>query len=164
MSAHVRLAHGSTFVCDHCRARYAMAMPAPFEVFAAAAKAFDTAHASCPPGAPFPRPKTAWEWATSDDTGNSSLTIFDVLGHPPGRDFTPSVPWDPDDFGRCYRLLEVVPEWRERLGKVAQTWPAWAPLVEHWAEMEALYREESPRGRCPKLYALMQKLTGRGDR
>lgn len=161
MSNHIQLAHDSVFVCDNCHERYAMAMPCRVELFSAAATAFEKAHQDCQPGKPKQPPASAQEWAQGDDVGNSSLTIYSVLKGNPGRSFTPSVPLDPSDFGRCYRLLEVVPEWRSRLHRVSAVWPEWAPLVERWGEMERLYLEELPTGRCPKLYELMQKLTGR---
>lgn len=102
-------------------------------------------------------------WLTGPDTGTSSLTIFSVLSHGhaaqgAGRRGTPSHPHDPDDFGRCHRLLKAMPEWRSRLGEVAARYPEWAGLVREWADLERLYEEELPKGRAPKLYARMQEL------
>lgn len=34
----------------------------------------------------------------------------------------------------------------------------WEVLAAHWDELEALYREELPTGRAPKLYDRMQEL------
>lgn len=100
-------------------------------------------------------------WASGGDTGNSSLTIYSFFQGPPRRAFTPSIPWDPDDFGRCYRLLKLAPHWRANLEAIAHVWPEWRPLVENWDEMERLYLEELPTGNCRKLYDLMVKLTNR---
>lgn len=103
------------------------------------------------------------EWLFGTDTGTSSLTIFSVLSSAHGhRALTGSrqagVPHDPDDFGRCHRLLERIPEWRSRLPEVAARHKDWAPLVERWGDLESLWREESPRGKAPRLYDLMQAL------
>ena len=101
-------------------------------------------------------------WVTSGDTGSSSLTIWSVMmgrrvGQAHGERFWPDVPYDPDDFGRCYRLLKKMPTWRERLPEVAERYPKWKALVEHWDEIEQLYLKELPSGRAPKCYALMRK-------
>ena len=103
------------------------------------------------------------EWLMGPDTGASSLTIFSVLTEmrtlaASRMHVGASVPYDPDDFGRCYRLLKAVPAWRERLSEVAEKYPAWAALVREWSELERLFEEESPKGRCPKLYARMKAL------
>jgi hypothetical protein len=100
-------------------------------------------------------------WVLNGDTGTSSLTIWAVMmNREPGPRFHPDVPHDPADFGRCYRLLKVMPSWRARLGEVADRFPAWRPLVDHWAEIEALYLEELPSGMAPTCWALMRQLRG----
>lgn len=95
-------------------------------------------------------------WLSNGDTGTSSKTIFSVLtGHPIEHTGTPS---DPSDFGRCYRLLKVMPTWRARLPEVAEQFPEWRGLVGAWDELTALYEEELPTGRAPKLYDRMKEL------
>lgn len=102
-------------------------------------------------------------WLTNGDTGTSSLTIYHVMiGRPHAPNFWPNVPADAGDFGRCYRLLKVMPSWRARLPEVAATHPSWLALVEAWDELTALFEQESPSGRYPKLSARMRQL--RGDR
>lgn len=104
------------------------------------------------------------EWSRSGDTGTSSKTIASVLGELPWMGaFDPCVPCDPGDFGRCYRLLERMPEWRARLGEVADRYPAWRPLVREWARMEVMYREDLPTGESARLYDLMRELRAEGD-
>jgi hypothetical protein len=75
-----------------------------------------------------------------------------------------SVPCDPADFGRCHRLLLLVPEWRKDLAKVAEIFPAWKPLVDNWPELERLYMKglESKDGKAHELYARMQVLNDEG--
>lgn len=104
-------------------------------------------------------------WLLSGDTGISSTTIWSVMmGEKPsgGGGFGPSVPWDPSDFGRCYRLLKRFPAWRKRLGEVADALPDWAPLVREWDELERLYEQELPTGSAPTLYARMKVLIDEG--
>lgn len=102
-------------------------------------------------------------WLKGTDTGTSSRTIFSVLSEYGqlayiGWSSLGDPPLDPDDFGRCHRLLDRFPAWRARLGEVAAKYPAWAPLVENWPELERLYLEELPAKTAPKLYARMREL------
>lgn len=111
---------------------------------------------------------TPEQWIVGDDTGVSSKTIWAVMmgavsGQEPWYAF--DVPHDPDDFGRCYRLLKAIPEWRPRLHEVAERFPKWAPLIAAWDELTALYEEEVANGkprrlcsRAPKLYERMRQL------
>lgn len=114
---------------------------------------------------PVPRAtrRGAWQtWVHNGDTGISSLTIWSVmtgLEPPDGDTFRPGIPSDPSDFGRCYRLLKIMPSWRPRLPEVAAIYPNWKPLVDVWDELTALYEEELPSGVCSKLYARMKELT-----
>ena len=89
--------------------------------------------------------RRALEWLFGDDTGLSSRTIAGVmLNLPPAAIHLPSIPYDAGDLGRCQRLLEKLPEWRARLDEVAEAFPQWRPLVEHWRELERLYAEKRP--------------------
>lgn len=110
----------------------------------------------------------------SGDTGVSSRTIYAVMtmtgqadgakaGSPTGlaalHKVGADIPYDADDFGRCYRLLKRHPAWVARLGEVADRFPEWKPLVESWAELTALWELESPTGYAPKLDARLSRLT-----
>lgn len=79
-------------------------------------------------------------WSNGPDTGISSGVIFEVLS---GRqiNFPPesTPPRDADDFGRCHRLLELFPGWRERMPEVAARYPGWATLIERWTELTSLF-------------------------
>lgn len=56
-----------------------------------------------------------------------------------------SYPWDADDFGRCYRLLQAFPEWHARLPEVGVAHPIWVPMLNVWGQLESLY-EAGKRG------------------
>lgn len=99
-------------------------------------------------------------WATGDDTGLSSRFLSRValdleLGYP-------DTPCDPSDFGRCYRMVQLLSqEDREDLfakAKVIST--KWRAIIENWAELESLYLEEctGDNWNAPKLYGTMKKL------
>lgn len=94
-------------------------------------------------------------WLRSDDTGLSSRFMARILASGPSAEL--AFPWDPSDFGRCYRFLRAVPDHlpldlMETQGKV------WAAMVKVWPKMEKLWEKESPTGKCPKLWDLMQKI------
>lgn len=94
-------------------------------------------------------------WISGCDTGISSKTIFFVMtGKPFTGSFRPDVPHDPDDFGRCYRLLQKIPEWKTRMAEVSGKYPEWAGLVEHWDELTEMYEREEWK----QMYNRMQEL------
>jgi len=79
----------------------------------------------------------ALNWITGSDTGTSSKTIWSVmmgtrLDHS-GR------PYDSADFGRCYRLLKSVPEWKHRLSEVSDRYKEWIPIIREWGRIEEAY-------------------------
>lgn len=100
------------------------------------------------------------EWLYGPDTGVSSLTIFSVLSARHGYLVKNSndIPYDPSDFSRCHKLLEKMPEWRDRLQEVAAQFPQWEPFVREWPSLTALYLEEKSTGRCPRLYESLRLL------
>jgi len=107
-------------------------------------------------------------WIRCDDAGQSSKYMLWKLSPSPLRyqcgrgDFSDptyqTYPLDPSDFGRCVGLLDAAPELRDSLPKMAECEPVWAALVAAWSELESLYREESPSGNAPKLYARMKSI------
>lgn len=83
----------------------------------------------------------AIDWLLSGDTGSSSKCICRVLAGSNDSDswFHDNLPMDAGDFGRCYRLLALIPEWRARLPEVAVRFPRWGPLVAAWDEVSRRY-------------------------
>lgn len=153
-------APGEVGHCTRCGEGLRLELPVRLEVFTGASGGFVEAHKHCTPGRYVAStPTSAEEWLKSRDTGSSSLTIYHVMtGKHVGDPDRYHTPIDPSDFGRCYRLLELVPAWRARLPEVATRFPAWGPLVREWTRLEALYLEELPDGTAPKLYAAMRQL------
>ena len=99
-----------------------------------------------------------FHWLMGNDTGISSRTIASAItGMQLSENY--DIPYDPSDFGRCYRLLKKIPEWQElMMHKVVIAFPYWKPFIDHWKEMEQLYEKELPSGVAPILYKLMQQL------
>jgi hypothetical protein len=108
---------------------------------------------------------TVIEWLLSGDTGISSEVICAVMTNSKGRSaWECSPPYDPSDFGRCYRLLNLFPEWKARMPEVGTKYPEWGPLVREWDSLTALYEKEikNKDGRAPMLYARMKDLLDQG--
>ena len=90
------------------------------------------------------------QWLRGTETGSSSRTIFSVLCRPDLRhaavagDFRPDIPYDPDDFGRCYRLVKLF-KWQDRLPEVAKVHSRWAPYVGRWDELASLFQEANKK-------------------
>lgn len=81
-------------------------------------------------------------WSLSGSTGVSAKTIACVaLGIKENARVDFDMPYDAGDFGRCLRLLEMVPELHEYLPAVAQACPQWGPLLPIWSELTLLYSE-----------------------
>lgn len=181
MSAgHVAIGSGGRFQCNHCGAVHDPFKGEAVELWAVAAlgEAFTKQHARCP------APKverchfcfsqehasnehvnvttaTAVDWIDCGDTGLSSTAIWK---HMMGAASSGDYPYDPDDFGRCFRLLAApwARGWRERMPEMARYGKVWAALATEWPKLEALFVKEAPTGKAPKLYAAMKKARAAG--
>src|SRR3990167_6136371 len=110
--------------CLRCGGCEAAPFPMPVDAFAPWCEYFGAKHAACKDTGRVDTPAASVEeWRGGWDTGISSVAIYShMMGLPQDSQFGPGYPRDPDDFGRCYRLLKVAPEWRERIGEMA-TYP-----------------------------------------
>jgi hypothetical protein len=130
---------------------------------------------NCPPPLPGTIPDVAERlvaWLSSGDTGISSKAL---AAHMSGREDADTRGWgwrhpsDPDDLGRCLRLIELFPEWKARIGEMAMHGPGWAGLVRRWDEIAKSMTDEvglawEKGKRAPKTYELMQVAIGEGYR
>jgi hypothetical protein len=92
-------------------------------------------------------------WWKGMDAGLSSRAIFAAIwaerrdlhersGLPAFLESDGHVPLDAADLGRCVRMLDLFPSWREQLGLVSQRFPRWSGYVGRWGEVEAAYRSD----------------------
>ena len=96
---------------------------------------------------------TRLEWWVneSNDRGVSSFTIAHAIGKVPWTAFSKNggwyadAPYDSDDFGRCFRLLQLIPEWHDRLPEVVQYCPRFKPIIALWNELCRLYKTNKVR-------------------
>jgi len=116
----------NSFRCMHCGDEYKLDMSngglKTWE-FSALANGYEKEHANCQEDkdaiADRFKANSPLEWLHGLDTGVSSETIYSVMtGHNVLTCGEGDAPHDPGDFGRCYRLLKLFPEWRERLAEV----------------------------------------------
>lgn len=139
---HVGLS-GNVMLCEHCGARQEIALPMDVDLAVGFMKLFTAKHRRCPKRegvSAFRFATSLHDWLASDDTGISSKTIYrHMLGYPV---LQPGYPHDPSDFGRCYRLLALMPAWRARMGEMAAFGKEWARLAAAWDGLTALYEAE----------------------
>jgi hypothetical protein len=130
--------------CTLCGDGLVLGRPA-IPVFIAALQAFESNHARCrgTPHSPA-APDARATWFQGRDTGISSLTLYFFFTGTPSPSGVYGAPVDPDDFGRCYRLFNLFPEWLPRLANVCDIFPEWESFVKRWADMTALFEREAP--------------------
>lgn len=95
------------------------------------------------------------DWLASYDVGASSRAIFHVFTGVNTRES--SVPHDPSDFGRCYRLLKLFPEWRKNIHKISERYHHWKKLIDDWDELEKVYLRDLKIGKSDELYKMIQE-------
>ena len=85
--------------------------------------------------------RRACQWIVGRDTGNSSIVLWAVMMgvEPVARPYRIEHPHDVYDFGRCYRLLTLIPEWKPRLPELVGLSIGWRDTVHGWATWEAKY-------------------------
>ncbi len=168
-SSHVGFRNGALF-CFHCGSSFNMQLPTPVSMATAMMTQFEKDHRKCkktwtePVAAPNGKSEqeNALWWCLNGEHGMSSKSIYNELsrglGCPQlGNDRT-AAPHDPDDFRRCYLLLEAVPQWKSRLDELRKLSPIWSKLVDHWPRMTELIEQamKSESGEAAELYDLIQ--------
>lgn len=162
------------FKCLNCGREFSVQYPIEPYMFDAQAKAFTKEHAKC---------KKTWQEPSHDSSssigermefwlrhgyrGVSSETIFAVLK---GSDLpitSPALcrspaefchPLDPSDFNRCHKLLEIVPEWRDRLDELKALGDPWPALVDNWDKLTEMLKEHLAGGDWRPMYDFMKEL------
>lgn len=135
--------NGNLF-CPCCGSTFKLKKPCPVNKCIEKMDAFETLHKDCEQTWEEPKAdmsegtqKRAMWWLESGDQGLSSRTMWDCFM---GREnCRVSYPYDPDDFSRCYKLLEAVPEWKEKLPKLKELSWQWSNLVDNWPKLNVFY-------------------------
>ncbi|MFA5130722.1 MAG: hypothetical protein WC477_07490 [Patescibacteria group bacterium] len=99
------------------------------------------------------------DWLNGSDKGLSSKYLCNLY-LTGSEELKPNYPFDPSDFGRCYRFLELLTlkESCDLLFKASKVSKEWGAIAANWDRMVELYEEEYPSGKAPKLYVLMKSI------
>jgi hypothetical protein len=155
-------------LCTHCGRKQPLPMPMDIDMFAAMAKQFEKSHKNCEKRWEPPKPdmsqtmeqRIQWWWQQGE-RGISSETLLMLTTSRHERPYMEAKrmdhPYDPDDFRRCYLLLQAVPELRSRFHRVKPT-PVWTDLVEHWDELTAMLEEQLRTRKANGMYERMKEL------
>lgn len=143
--------------CTRCGDGMKVHYPIEIPIFLAMAKAFVKLHEKCQPKWVEPIPATLVDWLNSRDTGTSSKTLY--AAHTGTFMEIYDVPYDPSDFGRCYRLIKSFPEVRDSVCKTTRLCPRWEPFVKNWDRFTTIYERDLPTGRSDELWDEMKKIT-----
>lgn len=82
-------------------------------------------------------PEGMEEWLAANGKGASAWTIaMHLAGAGDGRTHDGAYPRDADDFGRCERLLRMVPSLRAEMPRMAEVNDYWAALAPRWDEIK----------------------------
>lgn len=148
--------------CQRCGRVEPMPQPMPADAFQPWTEYVGAVHRACKDtGRVDPTPASVHEWWTGHDTGTSSKAIYrHMMGYTRERSTWGTHPHDPDDFGRCYRLLNLAPEWRARISEMAEYSKAWAGLAGAWDELTMMYESALVSGtnRAEAMYLRMKEL------
>lgn len=85
------------------------------------------------------------DWFLAGRVGCSSRAMVAVLTDRSGLVKWKDHPRDFGDFGRCLGLLDLIPEWRERLEDMKVASPEWRALVQNWTDLKSLYEAGEER-------------------
>jgi hypothetical protein len=92
-------------------------------------------------------------WLVSDEVGMSSKFLAFKLSGSPLALSEYEHPYDPDDFQRCRKMLDAVPELKDKLNIMANESKVWAGLVQDWDLICQLIDDD----KCSDAYKLINK-------
>lgn len=139
--------------CFNCGGSYKIQYPQPINMAAALMSQFEKDHKNCEPTWKEPvldtTGKTEQEcaiwWYKNGEHGISSKTMYNHLTS--GMQLPQQIndrgghPRDPDDFKRCYKLLQAVPHWKQRLNELKTISPVWEKLVDNWDQLTKMFEQ-----------------------
>jgi hypothetical protein len=135
-------------LCLNCGGDFALKMPIPITEMTKKIDAFNVLHSNCQKTWIEPeadqskdiQEKAMW-WIANGHVGNSSKTMWNCfMGN---SRFPINHPYDPDDFSRCYKLLQAVPEWKSKryMNMLSKLSTPWENLVENWDKLTQMYEQ-----------------------
>lgn len=149
---HTGFRNGNLF-CYNCGDSHQIIMPISVDEMSKEMKAFDERHSNCPKTWEEPKPsmnlsllqRVDW-WYKYAEKGLSSECMFYHFAKKllPDSNYAKmeaytNNPHDPDDFKRCYNLLQVIPEWKKHINIMKDLSREWSNLVDHWDTLTKMY-------------------------
>ena len=97
------------------------------------------------------------EWIGCHTVGISSKTMWcAILGGV--KCYEADVPYDADDFSRCYDLYKFCELTPTDLQKVANRYPYWQPIIDQWDDLCEMYAAQNYRGVNERLKAMFDEI------
>lgn len=134
--------------CTCCGGEFTLIYPTSAKEMFARVEAFDKLHKDCkqtwsePEAEPQkPEKERAVWWLSNGEVGSSSRTMYKYFMEIGMSGADINHPYDPDDFKRCYKLLQVVPEWKGRILELGKLSKQWDNLAKNWDKLTAMYEE-----------------------
>ena len=148
---HIRFHNGQLF-CGACGSTQEIPFPIAIPMMTAMAEAWEKMHIGCEGKWEEPKPDMAESeeariafWMKHGEHGLSSKCMAWMLQDKPIHPIAETAwPHDRSDFGRCHKLLAIVPEFYGRMDRMKVCGTQWASLVDHWDELTALYEANDP--------------------
>lgn len=98
------------------------------------------------------------EWIATHHVGTSSKTMWaglmGVNADPTEVFLSFDIPYDSDDFSRCYDLVKFCEVTHEDFKKILQRFPWYAPIIRNWDQLAAMYEAKDHEG----VYSLLKEL------
>ena len=159
----------STLICLNCGSKYQIKLPIGIKEMTKKIDSFNSLHDDCEKTWEEPKvdqskeveEKAMW-WIANGFVGMSSKTMWNCFMN--NSKFPINHPYDPDDFSRCYKLLEAVPEWKEKsnMRKLKKLSEPWNNLVDNWDKLTEMYeknvKENWKNSKEIGMYEFMQTL------
>ena len=158
------LRNGNLF-CTACGREQVMPYPLSVSMFSVMAKQFDKEHKHCEQTYTAPivdmklsrREREEW-WLRNGEHGMSSESIFANLSSIKFSGPVTSYPHDSSDFGRCYALLQIVPEFKTEFKNMRKASPMWSKFVDNWDKLTDMYETSLKTGKAPGMYELIKEI------
>jgi hypothetical protein len=164
---HITIRNESLF-CTNCGGSFLLHYPMETVAFERKIDQFSDLHKDCLKTWEEPIPYEGMSfmarkifWLEKGERGASSEAIFNVLSNVHNGDYPlRDHPHDPDDFKRCYNLLQIIPEWRQDLYRMKDVSKTWNRLVDNWDTLTEMYEEvtEGRNNAYAKMYKYMRTL------
>ena len=100
------------------------------------------------------------EWTVTHHVGISSRTMWTALmGIKPTKEmFRYDIPYDSDDFSRCYDLVKFCEvSQSEDFPKILQVFPWYEPIIRNWDKLSEMYENNNFRGVNDLLWSLRKE-------